>query len=347
MSMRPVQPLSPDQPLARRAFLKLSGFSLLGLWQPLKLVEDSFEWEQAGRVTSASISLYDRPSFSGKETHQVARDTIVPITYVTVGDHDPAHNRVWYRLGNTGYAHSGNIQPVDNQLNQVNEMLPRNGALAEVTVPFTDARSRPGMGSKLAYRYYYGTTHWVVDLHFDSQGSPWYRVKDDRWDISYYAQAEHLRLIAPDELALRSPDLPPEAKRIEVDLENQSVTAYEWDKPVLAVRAATGLHFANGKSSTPLGTFETFYKRPSRHMVGGSGAFRFDLPGVPWVCYFTDTGVAFHGTYWHNDYGRPRSHGCINLPNEAAKWLYCWTQPFVSPEQVRVYEKTGTRVDIF
>jgi len=50
----------------------------------------------------------------------------------------------------------------------------------------------------------------------------------------------------------------------------------------------------------------------------------FDLPGVPWVCYISWTGVSFHGTYWHNNYGTPQSHGCINLTPEAAKWIYRW-----------------------
>ncbi len=51
----------------------------------------------------------------------------------------------------------------------------------------------------------------------------------------------------------------------------------------------------------------------------------FDLPGVPWVLYITESGISFHGTYWHNDYGRPHSHGCINLAPQAAKWLFRWT----------------------
>jgi hypothetical protein len=54
---------------------------------------------------------------------------------------------------------------------------------------------------------------------------------------------------------------------------------------------------------------------------------------VPWVSYITDSGISFHGTYWHNDYGRPHSHGCINLPSEAAKWIYRWTMPVVPPER--------------
>ena len=57
----------------------------------------------------------------------------------------------------------------------------------------------------------------------------------------------------------------------------------------------------------------------------------YDLPGVPWCSFFTGTGVAFHGTYWHNDYGRPRSHGCVNLPSMDAKFIYRWTMPVVPP----------------
>jgi hypothetical protein len=58
----------------------------------------------------------------------------------------------------------------------------------------------------------------------------------------------------------------------------------------------------------------------------------YDLPGVPWVSFFTSTGVAFHGTYWHNDYGRPRSNGCVNLRSEDSKFIYRWTTPVVPPE---------------
>ena len=53
----------------------------------------------------------------------------------------------------------------------------------------------------------------------------------------------------------------------------------------------------------------------------------YDLAGVPYVCYFTGKGVGLHGTFWHNDYGRQRSHGCVNLPSDAARWLWRWTTP--------------------
>jgi len=77
---------------------------------------------------------------------------------------------------------------------------------------------------------------------------------------------------------------------------------------------------------------------------GGSG---FDLPGVPWVSYFYWTGVAFHGTYWHNDFGRPRSRGCVNLAPADAKWIYRWTLPVVPPSEVYVRDKNGTEVVVF
>ena len=82
---------------------------------------------------------------------------------------------------------------------------------------------------------------------------------------------------------------------------------------------------------------------------GAAGAGRgFDLPGVPWVTFFTSTGVSFHGTYWHNDYGTPRSHGCVNLLPEDAKFLYRWTSPRRSgwTRSTCTCPGTGTRVEI-
>ena len=62
-------------------------------------------------------------------------------------------------------------------------------------------------------------------------------------------------------------------------------------------------------------------------MTGGEGSDYYDLPGVPFPTFITWTGVAIHGTYWHNDYGRPRSHGCINVTPAVALWFWRWTMP--------------------
>ena len=50
----------------------------------------------------------------------------------------------------------------------------------------------------------------------------------------------------------------------------------------------------------------------------------YDLPGVPWNLYFTAGGSVIHGAYWHDHFGKPWSHGCVNLPPQKAKELYLW-----------------------
>jgi lipoprotein-anchoring transpeptidase ErfK/SrfK len=156
-----------------------------------------------------------------------------------------------------------------------------------------------------------------------------------------------MRLIPAEELTPLSPAVPPGSKKLEVNLREQILVAYEMDEPVYMARVATGARFSTGNYSTPPGWHMTFHKRPSRHMARGNlAANGYDLPGVPWNSYITESGIAIHGTYWHNNFGRPRSHGCINLTPKAAKWVYRWTMPVVPPDQQSAYENYGTLVEI-
>jgi lipoprotein-anchoring transpeptidase ErfK/SrfK len=186
-----------------------------------------------------------------------------------------------------------------------------------------------------------------VETTFDDQGNPWYGVRDDKWDYMFYVPAPHLRIITRDEFRPISPNVLIENKRIEVHLPAQVMIAYEYDRPVFMARVATGAIFSNGDFSTPPGKYTTFHKRPSRHMARGNlAANGYDLPGVPWNSYITEEGIAIHGTYWHNNFGGPRSHGCINLTPQAARWVYLWTLPVVPYELESLYEDYGTTVDI-
>jgi hypothetical protein len=291
--------------------------------------------------------VHAAPSLESKKIRNYWKDMVVPITEVTIGDDEPSHNRVWYRIKDEGYAHSGAIQPVQTLLNEPYDNIPPEGMLVEVTVPYTDVHRGPGKNFPVAYRYYYETTHWIIGLVWDPQGTPWYHVLEDKWENEYYAPANHLRLIPSDELSPLSPHIPSQGKRIEVRTAEQVVIAYEWERPVFMTRAATGAKFSNGDFSTPSGRHMTFHKRPSRHMAAGNLAFNgYDLPGVPWICYITESGISFHGTYWHNNFGRPRSHGCINLTPKAAKWIYLWTLPAVPPAAQDIFENYGTPVDV-
>jgi hypothetical protein len=334
--------------LSRRDFLKFSSIGFASFLTAPHLRQIPRLENQQGRVIYDDINVYDIPSFSGNVTRQYYVDSIIPITEATVGDDKPAYNRVWYQIGTEGYAHSGGIQPVKTIRQTPIPDIPEGGQLAEITVPYTDARWSARVESTVAYRFYYETTHWVTGLVIDEIGNPWYRILDDKWDLIFYANAEHIRLIPDQELTTISPQVPPQNKRLEVRTNEQVVVAYEWDRPVFMAKAATGAEFSNGRFYTPFGRHYTDHKRPSRHMAAGNLAYNgYDLPGVPWICYFTEKGVAFHGTYWHNDYGRPRSHGCINLTPKAAKWIYRWTMPYVPPNEQLAYKLFGgTIVDV-
>jgi hypothetical protein len=325
----------------------MSGAGFMGLFITPHLTFQDPQLENEGRVLEEVVNVYTKPSFSSEKVREYWKDMVLPISEVTIGDDVPAYNRVWYRIRDEGYVHSGVIQPVRTELNQPSTDIPPEGTLAEVTVPYTDAHVGPAQSFPFGYRYYYATTHWVLSLVYNPDGEPWYHVLEDKWDHEYYAPASHLRIVPKVELTPLSPDVPPVAKRIEVRTQDQTVIAYEFDQPVFMTRAATGGHFSNGNFATPAGRHITFHKRPSRHMAAGNLAYNgYDLPGVPWIVYFTESGVSFHGTYWHNNYGHPRSHGCVNLTPRAAKWLYRWTIPVVPPDSQDVYEDYGTAVDV-
>ena len=173
-------------------------------------------------------------------------------------------------------------------------------------------------------------------------------MTEDRWGESYYVNASHLRIIDNEELLPVSPELEPESKTILVDTKNQVLIAYEDNIPVMISAISSGLSSQDMNLTTPVGEYSINYKRPSRHMVHSDkvGINDSALYGVPWVSYFTDSGIAFHGTYWHNDYSLPRSHGCVNLPIHAAHWIYLWTDPVVPPRVKKYVSRFGTRVEV-
>lgn len=315
---------------------------------PLDFDFDDPFTSQQGRVTVRTVWLYDRPSFDANKLKLIQRDAVIGITNTALGEDAEARNRIWYEVGTDGYTYSGNIQPVRTMLNAPQTEIPKEGLLAEVSVPFSDAHEEPNENSSVGYRIYFETTHWVkAAVTSEADGLVWYQIVDDKWDKLYYVRAEHLRIMTGEELAPLSPEVPDSEKKIVVQLDSQIVIAYEAGQPVFVVPAATGGRLRSGTYTTPKGNFITYYKRPSRHMAAGDiAASGFDLPGVPWVQYITKSGISFHGTFWHNDFGQPRSHGCVNLSISAAKWLYRWTSPQVPLNKEFSYGGVGTKVEI-
>ncbi len=116
--------------------------------------------------------------------------------------------------------------------------------------------------------------------------------------------------------------MPDEARWIRVDLSEQILVAYEGKKPLRAFVISSGLP----GTPTVTGEFRIITKVSEQTMSGGVGAYSYYLPGVKWVQYFYQD-YGFHGTYWHNNFGNPMSHGCINMTNADAKWLFDWAGP--------------------
>lgn len=104
-----------------------------------------------------------------------------------------------------------------------------------------------------------------------------------------------------------------EGKQIIVDLSDSRIYAYENGTLVRNVVVSTGLP----ATPTVQGDFTVYHRLRSQTMSGPG----YYLPNVEWVQYFYQ-GYAIHGTYWHNNFGQPMSHGCVNLPNNEAEWFY-------------------------
>lgn len=348
------------QPLTRRSFLKLGLATLSSLaFRPGFSREDGRQPSLLGRVTIDEIDVRSSPDSNGTITGKRYRDQLITIYRAFEAPEGPAYNPVWYRIWG-GYIHSAYLQLVRTNLNPVPGSLPEEpGRLAEITVPSTEAFTyRSFEGWQPVYTLYYETIHWITGLEEGPDGRPWYRLTSelDKY-LNYFVPAQHLRQISNDEFSPISPHVPAEAKRVEVNVLLQTLTAYEGDTQVYQTKVSTGLPsndpIPEGTRTTK-GNFNIGTKSPSKHMgslltSGAPGSYT--LPGVPWTTFFiADYGVAFHGTYWHNNFGLPMSHGCVNMRNEDALWLFRWSTPTYEHEpdaeinwDVRGF---GTRVSV-
>ena len=120
-------------------------------------------------------------------------------------------------------------------------------------------------------------------------------------------------------------------KWVDVSILSQTLVLYESDKPIYVTMVSTGkdgLGDPQKTHSTPLGTFRIRDKHITNTMDSQTVGEEFELMDVPHVQYFK-AGYALHAAYWHTEFGRPRSHGCINLSPLDAYRIFNWTEPKV------------------
>ena len=360
---------------SRRDFLKLGGLSLASLaFRGFSPAAISFEDADVVRVATQSWSVYSAPSLDSVITGTWNRDDLIhvykevvapaPTPDVTsTATPTPNPNPYWYRVWG-GYAWRARLQPVKTIVNVPLSSIPAaasipggSGILAEVTVPWIG----PWRYSKAdgwlplevpLWRLYYGSVHWVDAVEsgpaVPGYDGPWYRIWDHVASFPYYAPAAHMRPVSTEAFAAISPDVPWDKKRIEVNLSKQTLTAFEYDNIVFKTTISSGI--PSSKTNTHVGKFSIMEKLPSELM--GEARFSqavdgyYQLPGVPWTCYFTEDGQAFHGTYWHDNFGTPMSHGCVNMRTSEALWLYRWATPEHSVGSYVTKPGRGTAVDV-
>jgi lipoprotein-anchoring transpeptidase ErfK/SrfK len=326
--------------ITRRDFLKILGLSSLSTAFSSFPKDASSTIAGLGRVAVSFVNIYSEPSFRARKLGHHHRDELISLIEKVSSDEGPSHNPTWYKAPH-GYAHSGNLQIVRWQPQSPERFIPKDGALFEISIPYTRTYQKPDPASSPLCRLYYKSTAWVKSVLKGEDGRTWYSLLDDVSGTQYFARAEHLRRISADEISPLSVEVPWAEKRIQVDLRDQRMRAFEYDQAVFETKISSGIpdrtpRYNGVPTITPSGRFNISRKMPFRHMGNGNltpDLEAYELPGVPWVCFFHITGVAVHGTYWHSDFGRPRSHGCVNVPTESAQWLYRWSSPVINPDQ--------------
>lgn len=138
-------------------------------------------------------------------------------------------------------------------------------------------------------------------------------------------------------------------KHIYVDLTKQRLYAFAGDQLVYNFPVSTGKWH-----HTPTGDFKIWIKLLSTRMSGGSGADYYNLPNVPYTMFFANAqvprgdGYSIHGAYWHNNFGYPMSHGCVNMRPEDAAVMYSWAEPATTGNTTLATDANpGTTVTIY
>ncbi len=150
------------------------------------------------------------------------------------------------------------------------------------------------------------------------EGEIWYQIAENQW-----AHSGYVRNLTPGK---RPAGVGEDDKWIQVNLTEQTIFAHEGDTPLYATLTSTGRY---GRE-TITGLFWPRVKARSAPMQAEE--YSYDFADVPWIYYFSGD-YAWHGTYWHDNFGTVQSSGCVNLSPYDAHWFFHWSDPEVLPER--------------
>jgi len=356
---------------SRRDFLKVAGVGLGALaFNPFR-IETYYEKlytpkrlpqfpnsEIIGRVVD-DTDVRSRPDNSQLISNSIGvftADTLVPWGREVIGKVVELTNQKYLEI-EQGYIWASRVQPTKNLPNTPITAIPAGqaGFWGEVTVPYIDltlegAVASPWLKSKQEYnfppRVYYGQVIWIDQIR-QNNGFTEYRWNEGAEGHGYgygpygeffWLDGAGVKALTDADVAPISPEIDPNEKKIIANVTYQTLSCFEGNNEVFFCRIASGKKFdAAGLESdvlaTPVGDLSAWWKIVSKNMTAGNEQAGYSTPAVPWCTFISGEGVAIHGAFWHNDFGERRSHGCINVTPEEAKWIFRWTTPYISIQQ--------------
>jgi hypothetical protein len=161
----------------------------------------------------------------------------------------------------------------------------------------------------------------ILEVSAGKDGKPVaYRVGDEEW-----MSPMDLRIFEP---TAPPPLLKPSERWIDIDLDKQILVAFEGELPVYATLISSGIK----DTPTQTGLYRVWLKESEADMKNLKAEDPYSVSTVPWTQFFyPEDDLALHTAYWHDGFGKPRSHGCVNLAPRDARWLYYWSDPQMPP----------------
>jgi hypothetical protein len=372
---------------SRRDFLKVAGVGLGALaFKPFR-IESYYEKlytpkrlpqfpasEIIGRVVDDTDvrSRPDNTQLISNSVGVIGADTLLPWGREVIGKVAALTNQKYLETPQ-GYIWSSRVQPTRNLPNKPITEIPagQTGFWVEVTVPYVDltlegAVASPWLKSKQQYnfppRVYYSQTLWIDQIR-QNNGFVEYRWNEDANGHGYgygaygelfWLDGTGVKVLTDADVAPISPDVDPNQKKIVASVTYQTLSCFEGNNEVFFCRIASGQKFdstgaISTELATPVGDLSAWWKIFSKNMTAGNEQAGYSTPAVPWCTFISGEGVAIHGAFWHNDFGERRSHGCINVTPEEAKWIFRWTTPYiplVQSEQRLTFPDHGTAVTV-
>lgn len=340
---------------SRRDFLKLGAAGLGALILPkLQFASADLAEFPVGDRLGRLFATYDvmsKPDIESSVVKTLYQDNVINIYRDVMGTSDTRYyrSRTWYETDG-GFIYAPDVQPVKNIPNQPIATLPTYGEVpgfwAEVTVPYVDLQLDGAAPISpllidlmtppvtLPPRFYFSQVLWVDGIRTNDNGTTEYHVleKHGSYGDKFWADARAFMPLTPEDIASIRPEVPD--KKIVVDVSHQSISAFEGPREVFYATVSTGaMSNSEGKAvtawSTPVGDYHVVNRKyVSLHMAGGNtAASGYEDFAVSYSSIFATGGVAFHSTYWHNAWGSPMSHGCVNMKPDDSKFIYRWSQP--------------------